>query len=218
VFSAQAQLAKSSFVLDRKCVLTGGFAFFIWFGENPHAGDFVLTLGGYNPAYKPPAHYPSVPTVGFQWSLSESITISGGAYFAVTPAVLMAGGRLDATYQAGNLKAWFDAHADVLIRWKPFWIDAEIGITIGASYKVDLLCSRRSRSRSSSAAIWSCGGRRPAGRSRSTGPSSASRSRSARARVTHRRLKGGSTSRRCSRTPPRRSSPATPSRLRLRTG
>jgi hypothetical protein len=50
----------------------------------------------------------------------------------------MAGGRLDATYQTGNLKAWFDAHADILIRWKPFWIDAEIGITVGASYKIDL--------------------------------------------------------------------------------
>ena len=139
VFSAQAQLAKSSFLFDRKCVLTGGFAFFVWFGDNPHAGDFVLTLGGYNPGYKPPAHYPSVPAVGFHWSLSDALTISGGAYFAITPAVLMAGGRLDATYQAGNLKAWFDAHADVLIRWKPFYIDADIGITIGASYKVDLL-------------------------------------------------------------------------------
>jgi hypothetical protein len=138
VFSAQAQLAKSSFVLDRNCVLTGGFAFFVWFGDNPHAGDFVLTLGGYNPGYKPPAHYPAVPVVGFHWSLTDSLTISGGAYFAITPAVLMAGGRLDATYQAGNLKAWFDAHADVLIRWKPFWIDADIGITIGASYKVNL--------------------------------------------------------------------------------
>jgi hypothetical protein len=138
VFSAQAQLAKSSFVLDKACVLTGGFAFFIWFGDNPHAGDFVLTLGGYNPGYTPPSYYPAVPPVGFHWSIDDSITVSGGAYLAITPAVLMAGGRLAATYQAGNLKAWFDAHADVLIRWKPFWIDAGIGIVVGASYKVDL--------------------------------------------------------------------------------
>jgi hypothetical protein len=50
----------------------------------------------------------------------------------------MVGGELDATYQSGNLKAWFDAHADVIIRWKPFWFDAEIGITIGASYQLHL--------------------------------------------------------------------------------
>ena len=139
VFSVQAVLAKSSFVLDRACVLTGGFAFFVWFGDNPHAGDFVLTLGGYNPGFTPPAHYPQVPRVGFHWSLDSSITISGGAYFALTPSVLMVGGELNATYQSGNLKAWFDAHADVIVQWKPFWIDAGIGITIGASYKVDLL-------------------------------------------------------------------------------
>ena len=45
----QAVLAKSSFLLDKACVLQGGFAFFVWYGPNPHAGDFVLTLGGYNP-------------------------------------------------------------------------------------------------------------------------------------------------------------------------
>lgn len=139
VFSVQAVLASSSFVLDPACVLTGGFAFFVWFGNNPHAGDFVLTLGGYNPGFKPPSYYPAVPLVGFHWSMDSSITISGGAYFALTPAALMVGGRLDATYQSGNLKAWFDAHADVIVRWKPFWFDANIGITVGASYKLDLL-------------------------------------------------------------------------------
>jgi hypothetical protein len=139
VFSAQAVLAPSSFVLDSACKLTGGFAFFVWFGDNPHAGDFVLTLGGYNPGFTPPSYYPSVPAVGFDWSVDSSITISGGAYLALTPSVMMAGGRLGATYQDGNLRAWFDAHADVIIRWKPFWIDAGIGITIGASYKLNLL-------------------------------------------------------------------------------
>ncbi len=139
VFSVQAVLAKSSFLLDKACMLTGGFAFFVWFGSNPHAGDFVLTLGGYNPGFTPPSYYPTVPAVGFHWSLDSTITISGGAYFAFTPSVLMVGGDLNATYQSGNLKAWFDAHADIIVQWKPFWFDAGFGITIGASYKVDLL-------------------------------------------------------------------------------
>lgn len=139
VFSLQAVLAKSSFLLDRACVLTGGFAFFVWFGDNPHAGDFVLTLGGYNPGFTPPSYYPAVPAVGFNWSLDSSINISGGAYFAFTPSVFMVGGELNATYQSGNLKAWFDAHADIIVQWKPFWFDANIGITVGASYKTNLL-------------------------------------------------------------------------------
>ncbi len=138
VFSVQAVLAKSSFLLDKACVLQGGFAFFVWYGPNPHAGDFVLTLGGYNPGYIVPSYYPTVPRVGFHWSLDSSISISGGAYFAFTPSALMVGGELNATYQSGNLKAWFDAHADIIVQWNPFWFDAAFGISIGASYKVDL--------------------------------------------------------------------------------
>ena len=145
VFSLQAVLASSSFLLDKACVLTGGFAFFVWFDVpgkpdapgSKHKDDFVLTLGGYHPAFTPPDYYPKVAPVGFHWTMDSTITIQGGAYFALTPAALMVGGSLKATYQSGHIKAWFDAHADVIIRWKPFWFDADIGITIGASYTID---------------------------------------------------------------------------------
>lgn len=145
VFSIQAVLASSSFLLDKACVLTGGFAFFVWFAvpDKPdapgskHKDDFVLTLGGYHPAFTPPDYYPKVAPVGFHWTMDSTITIQGGAYFALTPAALMVGGNLKATYQSGHIKAWFDAHADVIIRWKPFWFDADIGLTIGASYTID---------------------------------------------------------------------------------
>ncbi|MCW3054703.1 MAG: hypothetical protein JWN14_3873 [Chthonomonadales bacterium] len=145
VFSLQALLASSSYLLDKACVLTGGFAFFVWYAvagrpDSPgskHEGDFVLTLGGYHPAFTPPPHYPLVPPVGFHWAMDSTITIQGGAYFALTPGALMVGGDLKATYQSGHIKAWFDAHADVIIRWKPFWFDADIGLTIGASYTID---------------------------------------------------------------------------------
>lgn len=139
IFSLQAILSLASFLLDRSCVLTGGFAFYIWFGNSPYAGDFVITLGGYNPGFVAPTYYPTVPALGFHWSLDSSITISGNAYLAFTPSVMMVGGELSAVYQSGNLKAWFDAHADIIVQWKPFWFDANIGISIGASYKVDLL-------------------------------------------------------------------------------
>jgi len=138
IFSLEAVLSKASFLLDRACTLTGGFAFYVWFGSDPHSGDFVLTLGGYNPGFVPPSYYPVVPALGFNWSLDSSITISGHAYFAFTPSVLMVGGELSAVYQSGDLKAWFDAHADIIVHWKPFWFDADIGITVGASYYVDL--------------------------------------------------------------------------------
>jgi hypothetical protein len=138
-FALEAVLSKASFLLDRSCVLTGGFAFYVWFGDNTHAGDFVLTLGGYNPGFVAPGHYPTVPKLGFHWSLDSSISITGSAYLAFTPSVLMVGAELKAVYQSGKLRAWFDAHADMIVQWKPFWFDATVGVTVGASYKVDLL-------------------------------------------------------------------------------
>lgn len=138
VFSVEAVLSSGSFVLDRACALTGGFAFYVWSGDNPNAGDFVLTLGGYHPSFAPPPHYPTVPQLGFHWSLDSSISVKGHAYFALTPSVFMVGGELDVTYQSGDLKAWLNAHADALIRWKPFWFEVSIGVTVGASYEVDL--------------------------------------------------------------------------------
>ncbi|MEU7136321.1 DUF6603 domain-containing protein [Streptomyces sp. NPDC046261] len=134
---ATAQLAPGSFLLDPDCVLTGGFALATWF-DGPHAGDFALTLGGYHPRYPVPAHYPKVPRLGFNWPVTPELTISGGSYFALTPGAIMAGGALDVNFRSGDLHAWLNAHADLLIEWAPFHFDAEIGVSIGVSYVLDL--------------------------------------------------------------------------------
>lgn len=139
IFSAEAQLTNESFVLTKECKLTGGFAAYAWFGENEHSGDFVVTLGGYHPAYKKPNHYPIVPRLGLNWKINKNIGIIGEMYFALTPSLLMAGGKLCATYAQGDLKAWFIAYANILMNWKPFKYDVAIGVTLGASYTVNLL-------------------------------------------------------------------------------
>jgi hypothetical protein len=139
VFSATAVLTSNSFILDPACKLTGGFAFYVWFGENPHAGEFVLTLGGYHPDFAPPSYYPQVPRLGFNWPMPGDVTISGEAYFALTPSAVMAGAGLQVLYSAGNLRAWFKAQMDALIQWAPFHYSLNIVISLGASYRVNLL-------------------------------------------------------------------------------
>jgi uncharacterized protein DUF6603 len=139
VFSATAILTSNSFVIDPACKLTGGFAFCIWFGNNPHAGDFVVTIGGYHPDFKPPSYYPTVPRLGFNWPVSGNVTISGEAYFALTSSAVMAGAGLQVLYSSGNLKAWFRAQMDALIEWAPFHYIIEISISVGASYRLHLL-------------------------------------------------------------------------------
>ena len=138
-FSIIGSLTRNSFLLTKDCRLTGGFAFCMWFGSNPHAGDFVVTVGGYHPAFVVPAHYPQVPRLGFNWPVGGGVTIKGGCYFALTPTAAMAGGSLEVLYQSGNLRCWFTAYANMMIRWKPFYFTASIGISIGASYRLNLL-------------------------------------------------------------------------------
>lgn len=137
---ATAVLAPSSFVLTPDCHLTGGFAFYAWFGDNTHAGDFVLTLGGYNLAFQKPSWYPTVPRLGFSWSISSDLSIEGGVYFALTPSCVMGGGALNASFHMGSfLQAWFTAHADFLITWKPFSYHIGVGVSIGVRANIPLL-------------------------------------------------------------------------------
>ena len=128
-FQLQAQLTSNSWILTQDCKLTGGFALFIWFGGE-HKGDWVFTLGGYHPRFKRPEHYPVVPRLGLNWPVNDKLTIKGGLYFAVTPACLMLGARLEATFHSGRISAWFTAYLDVVVNWDPIYFEAEIGISL----------------------------------------------------------------------------------------
>ncbi|HJT73227.1 MAG TPA: DUF6603 domain-containing protein, partial [Chitinophaga sp.] len=143
IISAEAQLTPNSFVLSNDCKVTGGFAFFLWYKTIVTkdyiipAGDFVISLGGYHPSFQKPVYYPEVPRLGLQWKMDisvGSISIGGGAYFALCPTAVMAGGYINVAYQLGPLKAWLSAYANFLIEWKPFYFNVDIGITVGASF------------------------------------------------------------------------------------
>ena len=129
---AEAMLTENSYVFEPDCHLTGRFAFALWFGDHPSNGDFVLSLGGYHPRFRRPAHYPEVPRLGIRWT-KGALTIKGQAYFALTPSSVMAGGQLEAIYHDGDLSASFVLRAHFLIAWKPFFYDIEIGVTVRVS-------------------------------------------------------------------------------------
>jgi large repetitive protein len=134
LLSVQAQLTDNSYLFSRDCQLTGGFALVVWYGE----GQFVLTLGGYNPVFSPPPQFPAVPRLGFNWNVSNDIVIKGGAYFALTNSCVMAGGSLSATASIGPVSAWFDAYVDFLVSWDPFAYQFDIGVQIGASFSMTI--------------------------------------------------------------------------------
>lgn len=146
--SAEAQLTPNSFVLARDVKITGGFAFYLWFKDIPledggkiPAGDFVVTLGGYHPAFNKPSYYPDVPRLGINWKLDFSVgqvAITGGAYFAICPTAIMAGGYLTIAFNAGPLIAGLDAYANFLIEWNPFYFNVAIGVTVFAGFETTI--------------------------------------------------------------------------------
>lgn len=133
-----AELTGNSFVLSDKCRISGGFAFYLWFKDdkarNIIAGDFVLSVGGYHPDFKRPGHYPVVTPLAIDWKVAPAISITGSAYFTVTPSCIMAGGELRAVWRKGGLKAWFTAHAHFILAWQPFYYQADLRVNVGVSY------------------------------------------------------------------------------------
>lgn len=134
VLSIQAQLTDNSYIFDQDCQLTGGFAYFMWFPQ----GQFVLTLGGYNPHFTPPTQFPTVPRLGFRWQLPVGANLKGESYFALTNTCIMAGGRLEVTYGISCAYIWFTAYADFLISWDPFYYEIDIGISVGATFSISI--------------------------------------------------------------------------------
>ncbi|GME34039.1 hypothetical protein FN846DRAFT_301210 [Neofusicoccum parvum] len=139
VASFEAQLAPSSFILDPSCHLSGGFALRYWFadGAQQTKGAWVFTMGGYHARYTPPPQYPNPPRLQIAWALGP-LAITGQAYFAMTPAVCMAGGSLHVALAAGVLEAFLDVAADFLIAFQPFSFAATSRVSVGVRYRLDL--------------------------------------------------------------------------------
>lgn len=141
LLAISGQLTPNSYVLSQACHLSGGFAYYFWFAKE-NAGNFVMTLGGYNPHFNPPNFYPKVPRLAINWQVSNELIVKGDEYFALTSRAIMAGGGLSATWSSGPISAWFDVQADFLIAYLPFHYYISASVSIGASFSIDLLfCS-----------------------------------------------------------------------------
>lgn len=132
----EGRITEGSWFLDSACRLSGGAAFASW-TKGPHNGDFVMTVGGYHPKFPVPPHYPKVPRLALNLTRGP-LEIKGEAYFAMTPAALMAGGTLNATFTEGRIQVWFNCAADFLIAWEPFRYEATMQVEVGASYRTDI--------------------------------------------------------------------------------
>jgi len=131
VLLVRAGLTDASYLFDKNCRLTGGFALVSWFNR----GEFLLSLGGYHPKFKAPSYYPTVDRLGLNWKPFSKLTVKGDAYFTVCSSAVMLGGALSATYKSGRLSASFDAGVNVLVVFDPFYYSFDVNIGLAIRYK-----------------------------------------------------------------------------------
>ncbi|QNI71025.1 DUF6603 domain-containing protein [Cyanobium sp. NS01] len=133
----EARLTNKSYVYASACHISGGFAFASWF-SGKHAGDFVLTVGGYHPRFHPEIHkphYPSAPRLELRYQITDDIYIKGSGYFALTPSVFMAGATVEAVADIGSVHATFRMSIDMLLGWEPYHYEADLSLYIAAKWK-----------------------------------------------------------------------------------
>ncbi len=138
VIAVEAQITPNSYIFSKDSKLRGGFAFYTWV-SGEHEGDFVLSLGGYHPAFKKPAHYPDVDRLSLTWPVYPNVTIKGEMYFALTPSYMMAGGRWEVEYKISFLRAYLIVWADMIVQWQPFHYELEAGIRVGIEARIKIL-------------------------------------------------------------------------------
>lgn len=125
----KGDLNPSSYVYSPLCHVSGQFAFYAW-----STGDFVLSLGGYHPDYHRPPEYPLVRQVELKFQVTPEVYLKGDGYFAMTPAIMMAGGGLHAQVEIGSLRASADFTADFWVAWEPFHYDAQVHLDVRAEW------------------------------------------------------------------------------------
>jgi Family of unknown function (DUF6603) len=111
-------------------------------------GGFIMSVGGFNPRFTPPANVPALRRVAIDISANPITKIRAEAYLAVTSNTFQAGlhAELDIDAGAASVHGWLDF--DTLIQWEPtfhFTIHMDIGLELRvggdsiAGVSVDLL-------------------------------------------------------------------------------
>lgn len=122
-------LTKMSWLLHPSCKLHGGFAICLWFA-GAHAGDFVVSIGGYSPLVPAKPHYPALSRLGFTWNVTNSLQLSGDLYFALDRYGLQFGGRAGLNYKSQILDVEAQFSFDVLTMWMPPYFQTKVRVSV----------------------------------------------------------------------------------------
>jgi hypothetical protein len=109
--------------------LTGDLALRYSWGAEP---DFALSLGGFNPAFRPPAGFPTLRRLSLALGSGNNPRLSLSAYFALTSNSLQFGARAEVYAEAlgFNILGYLEFHALFIFSPFSFRFDFAAGVAL----------------------------------------------------------------------------------------
>jgi hypothetical protein len=108
--------------LAGKFPLTGSMAMRLNWGSSP---QFALSIGGFHPAFKPPANFPALERLAISFSNTDRYRLRAECYLAITSNTLQFGSRMDLYVRIGGFSIEGALGLDVLIQFSPFGFIAD---------------------------------------------------------------------------------------------
>ena len=104
--------------------LTGAMAMrACWAGSSK---EFLLAIGGFNPAFQPPASFPTLPRVAINMKSGSIAKLNLAGYVAVTSNTLQIGANIDLAVGVDGFGISGYLNFDTLIQFSPFHFEADI--------------------------------------------------------------------------------------------
>ena len=107
--------------LAGKFPITGSMAMRLNWGSSP---VFALSIGGFHPAFKPPANFPVLQRLAISFSNSSDFKLWAECYIAITSNTLQFGAKIELFAKAGGFSIEGRVGFDVLIQFDPFMFEA----------------------------------------------------------------------------------------------
>jgi len=98
----------------------------------------VFSVGGYHRSYTPPTWYPVPKRIGIAFKISDCFSVTGEAYFAITPKVAMGGAMIHASLSVGIVDAWLDTAFDALVNFHPLHYITDFKVSVGVKCTIDV--------------------------------------------------------------------------------
>ena len=118
--------------LARQFAISGDMAMRMRWGQQP---SFALAVGGFHPAFTPPAGFPALERATINLANSEHLQIRCEAYLAITSNTVQFGSRSELLVKAGGVSLHGEIGYDVLIQFDPFHFIADFRASVQIKYK-----------------------------------------------------------------------------------